>query len=64
MVEGGPRLLSSIFKLGLVDCVCITVAPQLLGDRGLGLTLKQTINFREPSYFTIGSDLCILAELK
>lgn len=30
MVEGGPLVLSSLFGAGLVDAVCVTVAPKVL----------------------------------
>ncbi len=35
MVEGGSAILSSFVEEDLVDCVCITIAPKILGPRGL-----------------------------
>ena len=36
MVEGGAAVLSAFLSARLVDCLCITVSPKLLGnDRGL-----------------------------
>jgi 3,4-dihydroxy 2-butanone 4-phosphate synthase/GTP cyclohydrolase II len=36
MVEGGAALLSAFLSAGLVDCLCVTIAPKLLGNnRGL-----------------------------
>jgi 3,4-dihydroxy 2-butanone 4-phosphate synthase/GTP cyclohydrolase II len=36
MVEGGAAMLSAFLSAGLVDCLCVTIAPKLLGnDHGL-----------------------------
>jgi 3,4-dihydroxy 2-butanone 4-phosphate synthase/GTP cyclohydrolase II len=36
MVEGGAAMLSAFWSAGLVDCLCVTIAPKLLGNhRGL-----------------------------
>lgn len=32
MVEGGAAVLSSFFDQGPVDCLCVTIAPRLLGQ--------------------------------
>ena len=34
MVEGGSNVLSSFVSKGLVDCLCVTIAPKLIG-RGI-----------------------------
>jgi hypothetical protein len=33
MVEGGATILASFANKGYVDCVCITIAPKLIGGR-------------------------------
>ncbi len=41
MVEGGPRVLTSFFREGLVDLVVLTIAPQILG--GVPALLELTV---------------------
>lgn len=38
LVEGGPTLNSGLLEAGVVDELCVTVAPCLLGDTGPRLT--------------------------
>lgn len=49
MVEGGAELLTSFFQQGLVDAVCITIAPTVLCG-GVGPTLgSHPVDLREPN---------------
>jgi diaminohydroxyphosphoribosylaminopyrimidine deaminase/5-amino-6-(5-phosphoribosylamino)uracil reductase len=63
MVEGGAAVLSSFFNEGLVDHICITIAPKLLGA-GIALSysnLGSNAVVLEPSRFVLlGSD-CVLS---
>ncbi len=35
LCEGGPQLFGALLTAGLVDELCLTIAPQLIGARGL-----------------------------
>lgn len=62
MVEGGPRLLSSFLEARFVDCLCITVAPIILGS-GIGIGLSHS--WRLPRgivrYHEFEDDVCLVA---
>lgn len=38
LLEGGPRLATSFVEAGLVDELCLTIAPTLVGGDGLRIT--------------------------
>lgn len=69
MVEGGARVLTSFVRHGLVDCVCVTIAPKLIGNER-GVSSIQNIpssSSTEPSivdlthntqrFFVLGNDV-------
>jgi 2,5-diamino-6-(ribosylamino)-4(3H)-pyrimidinone 5'-phosphate reductase len=35
MVEGGSAVISAFVQANMVDCVCVTIAPKVIGSRGL-----------------------------
>lgn len=35
MVEGGSAVISAFVQQDLVDCLCVTIAPKIIGSRGL-----------------------------
>ena len=62
LVEGGPSVISSFFREGLVDSVSLFLSPRLLG-RGIPLSggisfscMEETIRFRSCSVRPIGKD--------
>ena len=42
MVEGGAQIIDSFARTGLVDRLVVTVAPAVVGPRGIGYTLDPT----------------------
>lgn len=40
LCEGGPRLFASLAAAGVVDELCLTVAPLLVGDGGVGRIVR------------------------
>lgn len=38
LCEGGPTLLAGLIRPGLLDELCLTMAPVVVGGRGLGIT--------------------------
>ena len=64
MVEGGGRILSMFMEYGLVDCICITIAPKLFGN-DLGYSLPTTNVFTElegPKSWNLGNDCTLLGK--
>jgi riboflavin-specific deaminase-like protein len=63
MVEGGAAVLSSFFSAGLVDHICITIAPKLLGE-GIALSYSHqgsnAIVLETSRFVLLGSD-CVLS---
>ncbi len=65
LIEGGPTLIGSALKSGLVDKMHIYIAPQIMGEglpsiRGLKVNrLAQTIKLKDTSIGKIGDDLFI-----
>jgi riboflavin-specific deaminase-like protein len=67
MVEGGATVLSSFANYHLADCVCATVSPKLLGDRGLpafqsmkiSSKLSAGLDLRCSQFHLLGKD-CVL----
>jgi GTP cyclohydrolase II len=56
MVEGGAAVLDSFLNEGLVDHMCITIAPKLLGE---GIALSCSHQLAPSRFFLLGSD-CVL----
>jgi GTP cyclohydrolase II len=56
MVEGGAAVLNSFLNEGLVDHMCITIAPKLLGA---GIALSCSHQLAPSRFFLLGSD-CVL----
>lgn len=62
MVEGGSTVLSAFGARSIVDCLCVTVSPKLLGQRAVSAittTLASNYNLNHPLWFQLGSD-CVL----
>ena len=75
MVEGGSSTLSSFMKQSIMDCICVTIAPSVIGSDDGGLNAFgdiQTSESHENSmialeiidYWKIGTDCIMLAEPK
>jgi 3,4-dihydroxy 2-butanone 4-phosphate synthase/GTP cyclohydrolase II len=72
MVEGGATVLSAFAKEGLVDCLCVTISPKLLGDKGLpafsGLLLdsygsrRAGGDFDSSCFLHLGNDCILLSK--
>jgi diaminohydroxyphosphoribosylaminopyrimidine deaminase/5-amino-6-(5-phosphoribosylamino)uracil reductase len=65
MVEGGSGILSAFATKGLVDCVCITIAPKLLGqDQSLAAmqSVPQLVSLVDGSFLPLGEDCIFLAK--
>ena len=67
MVEGGAKILESFAQSNLVDCLCVTISPKILGKGGL--TALSNINQRDnkfnlhsPHFFNLGSDCILLSK--
>ena len=64
MVEGGSGMLTSFASNGLVDCICVTVAPKLIGVGLQAFSLHTRVDFNpSASYFIpLGEDCIFLAQ--
>lgn len=70
MVEGGSRILSAFAAQGLVDCICITISPKIIGQKN-GLpsirSIPETLPWVDMSddlssrFVTLGADCILLA---
>lgn len=58
MVEGGAAVLNSFFNQGLVDHMCITIAPKLLGA---GIALSCSHQLAPSRFVLLGSDCVLLS---
>ena len=58
MVEGGPTVLDSFLRRGLVDCLCITVSPKTL-KRGASLSVPFS-PLPSRRIYRVGNDVCLL----
>jgi diaminohydroxyphosphoribosylaminopyrimidine deaminase/5-amino-6-(5-phosphoribosylamino)uracil reductase len=70
LVEGGGELAASLLRAGLVDRLCLLLAPKLIGADGrpvlgpLGLgRLTDAPELRDPQVRKLGRDLLLVAEL-
>ena len=67
MVEGGSAVISAFTRANLVDCICITVAPRVLGSKGLPAFRFQAdnaIEFGGIMSFSLGKDCIIMVHKK
>ena len=67
MVEGGAKVLESFSQSNLVDCLCVTISPKILGKRGLPALSNihqrgNRSNLRSPHFFNLGSDCILLSK--
>jgi riboflavin-specific deaminase-like protein len=65
MVEGGAQVISSVVQDGLVDVLCITIAPKVL-SRGIAITYgRSALDLAETSVaYQLGDDSIRLASLR
>jgi 3,4-dihydroxy 2-butanone 4-phosphate synthase/GTP cyclohydrolase II len=60
MVEGGAQVITAFLAQGLVDRVCITIAPRYLGGlHAVQARLAQLPALRDVRYETLGNDLIV-----
>jgi GTP cyclohydrolase II len=60
MVEGGPTVISSFLRQGLVDQVVLTIAPRLIGGKTVQIqstTPDWACSFIDVGYARLGEDL-------
>jgi riboflavin-specific deaminase-like protein len=72
MVEGGAKVLSSFARDDLVNCLCVTISPKFIGDKGLPAfsNAKAQTRGSEASYtdlaassfFPLGNDCVLLSQ--
>lgn len=70
MVEGGSRILSAFAAQGLVDCLCVTISPKLIGNTN-GLPSIRSISelpwvdmsgMGSSRFVPLGADCILLAQ--
>lgn len=67
MIEGGGVLLGDAFKRGLVDEICLYLAPILCGDKGtplIGAALPGSAELLDPQARKLGPDLRVRGLVK
>jgi len=57
LVEGGPHLHGEMLAAGFLDEICLSVAPHVVGDTGLGIVAGAAL--RPPADFTVASVLLL-----
>lgn len=57
LVEGGSRVLTSLFAARLADCVVVTVAPRLLGGEPALARVSAPVALGELAWARFGDDL-------
>lgn len=66
MVEGGSSILSAFGAKSIVDCLCVTVSPKLLGKRGVPSKVASTsvarYTLNRSRWFQLGSDCVLLSQ--
>ena len=65
LVEGGSAILSTFGASSIADCLCVTVAPRLLGQRGVpSISSPVALNhyLNRPRWFQLGSDCVLLSD--
>ena len=64
MVEGGAQVMSSFLAAGLVDLLCVTIAPVLLGGlHAIEQALPHAPRLREVHVEMMGEDLVVWGKL-
>jgi riboflavin biosynthesis pyrimidine reductase len=70
MVEGGTQVLNSFFELSQSDkkvdmSAIVTVSPQLLGAKGVGLgaEVPQALKLADPAWYVFGTDVVVCGRL-
>jgi riboflavin-specific deaminase-like protein len=69
MVEGGATVLAAFARAQLIDCLCVTISPKLLGNRGLPVfsnlgipsEAREAIDLISPQFFGLGRDCVLLS---
>lgn len=73
MVEGGSAILSEfVSRRDLVDCICVTICPRIIGSIGLNALgsanlrsavgeERNMLEFDESEWFTLGPDCILMA---
>ena len=70
LVEGGPHVAASFLREGLVDEVCVYMAPRILGSRGTACisepmaSLGQTVGLHHVQIKAFGEDVRISGRLE
>jgi diaminohydroxyphosphoribosylaminopyrimidine deaminase/5-amino-6-(5-phosphoribosylamino)uracil reductase len=70
LVEGGPHVAASFLREGLVDEMCVYVAPKVLGSGGTAsisepmAVLKQVVGLRHVQIKALGDDVRISGRLE
>ena len=66
MVEGGGVVLSAFVEANHVDCVCLTIAPKLLGSLGYpafsGMARQNKVVFENAKLFLLEPDTILLSQ--
>lgn len=64
MVEGGAQVITSFLASGLVDVLCVTIAPVLLGGlHAVEQALPRLLRLREVYIETLGEDVVVWGKL-
>mgnify|MGYP001222760151 CR=1 FL=1 len=64
MVEGGAQVITSFLASGLVDVLCVTIAPVLLGGlHAVEQALPHPLRLREVYVETLGGDVVVWGKL-
>jgi riboflavin-specific deaminase-like protein len=65
MVEGGCKVLGAFAERNLVDCLCVTISPKILGKKGLPVfanLVTTRFDLTQPLFFSIGADNVLLSQ--
>jgi 2,5-diamino-6-(ribosylamino)-4(3H)-pyrimidinone 5'-phosphate reductase len=61
MVEGGSRIIQSCLTSGCVDQLVVTIAPVYVGDQGVDVSAKATLD--DVHYQVFGRDIVMAARI-
>jgi riboflavin-specific deaminase-like protein len=66
MVEGGSKILTSFAEKKLIDCLCVTISPKILGTKGLPVFsnkfMPKDFDLVTPLFFPLGEDNVLLSK--
>jgi GTP cyclohydrolase II len=66
MVEGGAAVISSFASANLVDCICVTIAPKVIGNKdglaAFSVMPTPMVDFQSGAFLVLGSDCIFLAQ--